>query len=190
MLKKLCFSILVLFTLTGQAQIVQNCPRDIASQQVMGEFVDSKKLLEFWTPQIERLYDSIPALSPKEEKWLNDELKSNLDRSTKAMGTQEFAMVAAKRQLGSLLGVIRFNLNGNKLLSHEGWVSLSYYLVSDPDAGFYINKLHRLGVVKDSVIPPIWIYGSFDGINASTFNEGQRRLATHILGCIIPQLKK
>lgn len=190
MLNKLLVSISLLISVTVHAQTFNNCPRDIETQQVLGEFVDSRKLLEFWIPQIEKLYESIPALSPKEDKWLNDELKSKFDRATKAMGTQEYAIVAAKRHLGSLLGVMRFQLSGGKRLHHDGWVNLSYFLISDPDSGFYMNRLLRAGVLKESDIPLIWVYGSLDGLNASTFNDGQRKLATHILGCIIPQLKK
>jgi hypothetical protein len=190
MLNKLLAIISLLISVTVNAQTFQSCPKDFDSQQVLGESVDSKKWLEFWTPQIERLYGAIPAISPSEEKWLKEELRASLERSSRAMKSQEYSYWMARMHLGTLLSIIKNQLSEGKRNKLDGWTSLSYVLIREPDNGVYLERILRSGVITESVIPPIWVYGSLDGLNASTFNDGQRRLATTILGCIIPQLKK
>lgn len=190
MLKKLFVGIFTLFALAVQAQSLQSCPRDFDSQKVLGEFVDPKKWLEFWTPQLERLYSAIPAISPREEKWLKEELSANLDRSSRAMKSPEYAYWMSRMHLGTILYIMRNQLSESKRNRLEGWTSLSFVLIREPDAGVYLARMLQSGVLKESGIPEIWTYQSLDGLNASTFNDGQRRLATHILGCIIPQLQK
>lgn len=54
-----------------------NSPREVA-----------QKLL----PQMEKLYNAIPELSPNEKKWLNEEITADGQRLERAQSSQEYAL--------------------------------------------------------------------------------------------------
>ena len=73
--------------------------------EIMPEFAaDPATFAATWVPHFERLYAGIPALSPKEEQWLEGERQAGLERWVRAVSSQEYRSSRQNRTRVTCLG--------------------------------------------------------------------------------------
>lgn len=118
---------------------------------------DPTTLAAAWVPVIERLYEAIPFLSPKEERWLEEELVSV--RVARAMRSREYALRQAKGNAGGLLGLARrLTEKRDRAAQARDWLWFAYALI-DPDDALYLARLEAEGVIQRGAIPRNWKWG-------------------------------
>ena len=150
---------------------------------------DPTTLAAAWLPDIERLYEAIPFLSPKEERWLKEELGSV--RAARATGTLEFALREAKLRAGAELALVRRlteELDGSA--QARDWLWLAHSLV-EADAAIYLARLEAEGVIQRDAIHFHWKFlaGAESGATLQeAIRWGRARLARHVLGCTLPSV--
>lgn len=102
--------------------------------------------------QIEDYRKLIPALSPREEAWLDNELRSaNVSRRLAAVGSLEYAIWKARRTIGSiasLTGLIE--TDPDQVMKH--WTVLAYTLI-DRSAMEYVTIYCRKARVAGCPFP-------------------------------------
>lgn len=181
---KLLFTIL--FLAFQNSAIANKCP-DNNSGILFGEFNNERNLIEYWKPKLEKLYSAIPNLSPKEEKWLNDEITAGGDRLSRVASSHEFAIRVVKYDIGDALFVMQNKVNANsKLIKVVAWSEFVYYLTKRSDLAIYIDMLLRSGNIKISDLPSSWVL--LGDTTVDKINYGKKYLSLNILGCIIPKI--
>ena len=182
---KIIFTILF-FAVQNSYALENKCPENNSSV-LFGEFNNENKLIEYWKPKLEKLYSAIPNLSPKEEKWLNDEIAAGGDRLSRISSSNEFAIRVVKWDIGDALFVMQNKINVNsKLIKIVAWSEFVYYLTWRSDLAFYIDMLIHSGNIKISDLPPSWIL--LGETTKDKINFGKMLLSSNILGCIIPKI--
>lgn len=63
---------------------------------------DSAAFAASWLPALAHLTAAIPALSPREERWLEEEMQARGDRWFRALDSREYAMKEARRDAGAI----------------------------------------------------------------------------------------
>ena len=154
---------------------------------------DPATLAAFWLPEIERLYAAIPSLSPREERWLDEELNAGRPR---AANSREYAIRKAKLNTGSLLGSLR---GLTEVIKPKGprqptkdWIFFVYVLI-DTDSAYDLARLEAEGVIRREVIPEPWtiLEGIFEGQEfplRDAIRTGRSDLARHVLICTLPSV--
>ena len=151
------------------------------------------ELVKALLPSIERFYSSVPSLSPREEKWLSEELsQSDSGRLMRAVNSRDYALQTVKLNAGGLLGSLRVLSKEAKpragARTVDDWALFVYTLI-EQDAAMYLARLESEGVISVSNIPPDWSVlrdKSFPLQNA--ISAARTSLARHILVCTLPQL--
>jgi hypothetical protein len=171
-----------------------SCP-DVTNQELFKEYSSPQKLADYWSEKIGKLYNAIPKLSPQEEKWLNEELKSDSQRFRRATESSEYSIQRSRQSIDSIDGALKV-INGQvnpKFREPDTslWALVTYSLL-DSDLEFHLEKLEKLGVIKRQDIPERWtIFATGHNITlADSIRMRANSLAQHILICIIPQTVK
>ena len=148
---------------------------------------DSAELAAAWASPLERLYESIPALSPKEEQWLKEELLAAGNRMRQAMSTLEFNIDGAKKNAGKLLGSIRHLTDQHDRTEQaQSWLAFVLALTAS-DADRWLARLVEEGVIQRQAIPSHWTASATVGLSLQdTIEEGRKFWAIHVLGCTLP----
>lgn len=141
-------------------------------------------------PELERLYAGIPALSPREEQWLDEEMAASADRAKRAISSREHALREAKIDAGSLLGVVRQSIlkGHNQAELTKGWIRFAHTLIDD-DSSLYLAGLVAEKVIQREAIPEDWTL--WEGASTSLQNSirwGRIGLARHVLICTLPSV--
>lgn len=156
---------------------------------------DPDRLAAAWLPEIERLYEAIPPLSPREQVWLTEELDSSdevaVQRTLRAMRTETYAIREAKRDVGSLLGSLRLLTGEIPRKGGEGasehWRMLAYTLINY-DAPMYLSGLVDKGVIRKKDMPFEWyVMASDDFSREDSIRAARVSLARHVLIEILPR---
>lgn len=142
---------------------------------------------------VERFYSAVPTLSPREEKWLSEELsQSDSGRLLRAVNSREYAIRTVKSNAGGLLGSLRALSKEAKPRAGarpvDDWALLVYTLI-EQDAAMHLARLESEGVISVNNIPPDWSVlrdRTFPLQNA--ISAARTSLARHILVCTLPQL--
>lgn len=150
---------------------------------------DPTTLAAAWLPEIERLYEAIPVLSPREEQWLEGELGSV--RAARTMNSREFALRQAKRNAGGLLGLARrLTEKRDRAAQARDWLWFAYALI-DPDDAVELARLEAEGVIQRQATPWDWKWLA-EREGGATLQEailwGRMQLAQHVLGCTLPSV--
>lgn len=163
---------------------------------------------EYWLSSIQRLYEAIPSLSPREEQWLMEmgaipDLKSKDDpywrakggvtfeKQNRAQGSLEYSIWDAKRDAGILrmhLQVLLKIINPSPP-RHPAvdWGHLAHSLL-DRDAALQLARLEAKGVIPREVIPVPWsILANADYPLQNAIRDQRLTLARHILFLLIPK---
>lgn len=191
-MKKLFIALLFLASNTHAG--LPSCP-DASTQESFKEYSNPKKFADYWSERIGRLHNAIPKLSPQEEKWLNEELKSNSERFRRATESQEYSIQRSRQSIGAIdvsLKVITGQINPKFREPDTNLWALMTYSLLDSDLEFHLEKLEKLGIIKRHDIPERWAVLS-TGLNitlADSIRMKTNSLAQHILICIIPQTVK
>lgn len=154
---------------------------------------DPDILASTWLTHIELLYSRIPSLSPREEKWLKEEMMDP-GRSVRAYSSREYAIQEAKLNTGSLLGVLRVLTDEIKpkvpRTKVQGWSFLAYTLI-EYDAARNLAILADENILPLEAFPQLWaMFHDKDFSLVSAIRAERTQLARHILICIIPQVEK
>jgi hypothetical protein len=170
------------------------CP-DSGRSEAKGRSSDPAELAAYWIHPIEDLYSTIPTLSPKEKRWLDEELgKNDRNRTLWALDSREYTLRMARLDIGNLLASLRV-LNkldppGQGESLAQRWRTFVYDLI-DYDGPLYLAKLVTDDIIEPNQIPKDWSWLS--GIASDfTLQESIRAnrlvLARHILACVMPKL--
>lgn len=143
-----------------------------------------------WLPAFERLDAAIPSLSPREEKWLEQEEQGGGDRWVRAASSREFTLRAAKNNASGLLKVVRRLSAKSDRADQAGALIWFAYILTDPDAGIYLERLLAWKVIQREVIPKEWTFGARNGDVPlhQAIREKRLSLARHILICTLPSV--
>jgi len=154
---------------------------------------DPIALAQVLLPQIERLHEAIPALSPREEQWLDNEM-NRLDavRLKRAIDSRENSIRRAKWDAGGLLASLQLL---NKVVTPQTperpvvmWANFVSTLIDD-DGSLHLARLAALGVIKSDSLPQHWtIWGSTGQPLRDSIQDVRVMLAKHILVCIVPKV--
>ncbi len=150
---------------------------------------DPVTMAKAWLPLLKRLYEAVPSLSPKEEKWLRQEIGMHGQRSIRAYDSREYAIQKAKQNTGSLLFSIR------RLIVAEGqlelirlWRFFAYTLI-DSDAALYLARLVYDKILQREAVPFSWkIYSEGNANLRIPILVARTQLARHILICTLPKI--
>lgn len=152
---------------------------------------DPAALAQVLLPQIERLHEAIPALSPREEQWLDNEMnRQDAVRLKRAFDSRENSIRRAKWDAGGLLASLQLL---NKVVTPQTpvrpvvmWANFVSTLIDD-DGSLHLARLAALGVIRSDSLPQHWtIFGSAGQSLRDSIQGVRVMLATHILVCIIP----
>lgn len=176
---------LALPTITGPTMAESFC----GPQSAWGtRAADPAALATAWLPRFERLYASIPDLSPRESQWLDSERRGNGRRPVHAVSSREFALQSAKFNAGSLLASLR-NLSNEKRGRAEqtqDWLFFAYTLI-DEDADLHLARLVTERVIPADALPEEW--KSLASGETMELQESIRwarmSLARHVLICTL-----
>lgn len=152
---------------------------------------DPTVLAKALLPQIERLYEAIPTLSPREEQWLDDEM-NRLEhiRRQRAIDSRENSIRRAKSDAGDLLGTLRVLSKVLVPQPPDRPVVLWTHFVSaliDVDSSLHLARLEALGVIKSDSLPQDWtMFGKTGQSLRDSIQAIRVILAKHILVCIVP----
>jgi len=179
-------SLLFIFASLNSYAFTNGCPND-NSGTLFAQFINEKKLLEYWKQKLEKFYTAVPNLSPKEDKWLNDEINAGGERLARVSTSNEFAIRVVKNDIGNALFVMQNKLNSTSKMSQiVAWNEFLYHLTWRNDLAIYIDMLIRSGTIKVNDLPPSWnIIGD---TYAEKINFGKTLLSSNVLGCIIPRI--
>lgn len=168
------------------------CPVGVYSEE-NGYSSDPRKVAQFWLEPIERLYTAIPVLSPREEQWLDDELKQgDMNRYSRALQGTEYTIRSVRDDVRSLLASLRLLTGKIKSTSKESpaeqWRFFTYTLI-DYDAAVRLTKLVAKKVIERKSMPEAWSFFEGDGFRLDeSIRASRMNLARHILICILPQV--
>jgi len=145
---------------------------------------DAAALAAAWLPELERLYAGIPSLSPREEQWLNEEMKGGVDRFWRALQSREHALGEAKRDAGSLLSAVRHVFEvPDQAGQTRAWIMFAHTLI-DTDSSWPLARLVAEKVIQPEVIPDEWT--AWGGTMQDSIQAGRTLLARHVLICTLP----
>lgn len=148
---------------------------------------DPAALASVWVPSLERLYAAIPSLSPKEEQWLQQEMRGDGQRPVRAVSSREYAMQQAKLNAGSLLGSIRrLTEKRDGAEQTRGWMLFAYTLI-ESDASIYLSRLVEERVIQREALPDEWtVFASGTFPLKEAIRQARTSLARHVLICTLP----
>jgi hypothetical protein len=150
---------------------------------------DPTTLAAAWAPLLERLSKAIPSLSPKEEKWLQEEMDVGGQRFVRAASSREYVIQQAKRNADSLLFLARgLSDQRDRAAQARDWLWFAYSLL-EGDAALDLARLEAEGVIQREAIPSDWTILFRGGFTLQEAIEMQRRqLARHVLICTLPSV--
>lgn len=141
-----------------------------------------------WVPALERLALSIPALSPREEAWLQAERSSgNSDRWLRAEGSTEAYQQRAKRNADALLAFTRNVAAAPDRDQRARWLLLAQVALLETFSGGDIAVLLQRRVVRREAVPQSWvILAQNDRDLEATINSARAWTAHQIASCTLP----
>ncbi len=153
---------------------------------------DPAALAAAWLPPIERLYAAIPSLSPREEGWLEEEMRATPERYLRTLSSREYALREAKQNAGSLLFTIRVLTGVLKPVvprpPTEDWILFAYTLI-DSDSSLYLARLVTEQVIQKEAIPDAWtVWSGMKVPLQDSIRDGRTILARHVLICTLPSV--
>ena len=136
------------------------------------------------------MYEAIPFLSPREERWLEEEL-ATLDRVVRAMNSREYAVRGAKLSLGGDLTLVRrLTEERDRAAQARDLLWFAYALINDTTS-LYLARLEAEGVIQREAIPRRWKWLA-EGEGGATLQEtirwGRAELARNVLSCTLPSV--
>jgi hypothetical protein len=135
-------------------------------------------MIKYWTPKFEKLNASIPSLSPKEEEWLKNELKSNeASRRFRVNNSTENYLRDVKRWTSMLQYLI-----SNSETSTDKLSFLAYEL-SDPFMSDRISVLIERKVLDKNALPSEW---TLFGLSTQALDRTRMHLVSFLSSCTIP----
>ncbi len=159
-----------------------NSPREVA-----------QKLL----PQMEKLYNAIPELSPNEKKWLNEEITADGQRLERAQSSQEYALRTVKQDIQnlrwSLRNIIDLPANEDHQVTLGHWLEMAYY-INHPNHSFAndFSLLAKRKLVEWEALPSSWSFMAYGTVDLKTritsIRLGRNILLNHIVSCVIPTI--
>ena len=146
---------------------------------------DPAALAAAWLPSLERLYEGIPSLSPKEEQWLQEEMR-DAQRAVRAVSSLEYAIQEAKLNARSLLVLIRrFIDEHDRTEQTRSWLFFAYTLV-EIDTSLYLARLVEERVLQREAIPDDWTVFARSFPLQDAIRHGRTIWARHVLICTLP----
>ena len=146
-------------------------------------------------PQFEKLNSNIPSLSPREDLWLDEEMKAPGKRALRAFSSREYRLRWAKLNTTSLFATMRILIG--ELRKEDpppkasSWLLVANWLI-DTDATIHLANLVAAGVVDRDALPYSWtVFAGKSNTDQRFFDavrNGRVFLAQHILTCTLPQI--
>ena len=101
-----------------------------------------------WVAPLEHLSAAIPSLSPKEEQWLQEEMRVDVRRAARAVSSVEYAIQKAKGFADFELSLMRRLTEGrDRAAQARDWLWFAYILI-DVDAAVHLVRLEAKGVIQ------------------------------------------
>lgn len=147
-------------------------------------------LAQDWLPQFERFLNAVPALSPREEAWLNGELFSgDRNRLMRAREAPEFHQRAVRQDAESLVRYTRQALAAtDRMQQVRWWLRLQGAVMHDVSQSIGVLTAQRQ--LNLNALPDIW---RLPGPIAEVFEPNHVRLVREMLArdigsCTVPVL--
>lgn len=153
---------------------------------------DPATLAAAWLPEIKRLYEAIPFLSPQEEQWLKEEtVNTDGNRYLSAMASQEYAVQESKLRVGGHLTLVRRLMEAHDREAQTRDLLWLAHALIDNDTALYLARLEAKRVIRREAIPWYWKFFA-EGKGGATLQEAMRwgrgQLAQHVIACALPSV--
>lgn len=120
---------------------------------------DPEALAASLLPALERLHAAIPSLSPRQERWIKEEMRADGMRPVRAVSSREYALQQEKLNAGSLLASIQILTKAIEpkvpWSPTKEWLIFAYSLM-ESDADLYLARLVTERAIQREVIPNEW----------------------------------